>query len=89
MTAVGALRAIRALNLRVPQDVAVVGFDDILLAAYLDPPLTTVRQPMYEMGRQAMTMLLDLVGEEAPPRLVTMPCALVIRSSTGPAPDPS
>ncbi len=84
MTAVGALRAVRALNLWVPQDVAVVGFDDIPLAAYLDPPLTTVRQPMYEMGRQAMTMLLDLLAGETPPRVVSMPGELVIRSSSGP-----
>jgi DNA-binding LacI/PurR family transcriptional regulator len=84
MTAVGVLRAVRALNLGVPQDVAVVGFDDIPLAAYLDPPLTTVRQPMYEMGQQAMTMLLDLINGEMPPRLVTMPGELVIRSSSGP-----
>lgn len=86
MTAVGALRAIRALNLHVPQDIAVVGFDDIPLAAYLDPALTTVRQPMHEMGQQAMTMLLDLVRGEAPPRLVTMSGELVIRSSVGLAP---
>lgn len=85
MTAVGALSAIRALNLRVPQDVSVVGFDDIPLAAYLDPPLTTVRQPMYDMGRQAMQMLLGLERGETPASLVTMPGELIVRASSGPA----
>lgn len=86
MTALGALRAVRALNRRVPHDVSVVGFDDIPLAAYLDPPLTTVRQPMYEMGRQAMHTVLDLLQGQAPPHAITMPGELVVRRSSGGAP---
>lgn len=86
MTALGALRAARALQLRAPGDVSIVGFDDIPIAAYLDPPLTTVRQPMYEMGQQAMTMLVALLQGADPPRYVTMPGELVVRSSSGPAP---
>lgn len=86
MTALGALRALRALSLGVPQDIAVVGFDDIPLAAYLDPPLTTVRQPMYEMGRQAAGMLIELLRGTTPPSVVTMPGELVIRASSGAPP---
>lgn len=84
MTALGALRAIHALNLRVPRDVSVAGFDDIPMAAYLDPPLTTVRLPMYEMGQQATRMLLDLLRGDEPPPVVTTPGELVVRESTGP-----
>ncbi|MER3469524.1 MAG: DNA-binding transcriptional regulator CytR, partial [Thermoflexus sp.] len=67
MTAIGALKAARAAGLRVPEDLSVVGFDDILFAAYTEPPLTTVAQPKYEMGRTAMGLLLRLLeGEQAP-----------------------
>lgn len=86
MTALGALRAARALQLRTPSDVSIVGFDDIPIAAYLDPPLTTVRQPMYEMGQRAMGMLVALLQGADPPRYVTMPGELVVRASSGPAP---
>lgn len=86
MTALGALRAARALQLHTPTDVSIVGFDDIPIAAYLDPPLTTVRQPMYEMGQQAMTMLVALLRGADPLRYVTMPGELVTRSSSGLAP---
>ncbi|HXT35253.1 MAG TPA: LacI family DNA-binding transcriptional regulator [Chloroflexota bacterium] len=86
MTALGALRATRALGLRCPGDISVVGFDDIPIAAYLEPPLTTVRQPMHEMGVRAMRLLIELLHEEKPPRQVIMPGELVARASSGPAP---
>ncbi|HEY8348087.1 MAG TPA: LacI family DNA-binding transcriptional regulator [Symbiobacteriaceae bacterium] len=59
LIALGVIRAAREAGLRVPEDLSVVGFDDIPLAALVSPPLTTVRQPAYEMGRLAMTMLLE------------------------------
>ena len=83
MTAVGALRAVRALQLRVPTDISVMGFDDILLAAYLDPPLTTVRQPTGELGEQAVRLLLDILAGGVLPRVVTVHGELVVRDSTG------
>ena len=86
MTALGALRAVRALNLRAPEDVSVVGFDDIPIAAYLEPPLTTVRQPMHQIGERAVRMLVELLRGEDPPGRVTMPGELVVRASSGPAP---
>ncbi|WP_352428968.1 LacI family DNA-binding transcriptional regulator [Thermoflexus sp.] len=86
MTAIGALKAARAAGLRVPEDLSVVGFDDILFAAYTEPPLTTVAQPKYEMGRTAMGLLLRLLeGEQAPVHL-RLPCRLVERASCAPPP---
>lgn len=85
MTALGALRAVRALNLHCPRDISVVGFDDIPIAAYLEPALTTVRQPMHEMGARAMQIMLEWARGERPPRRVIMPGELVVRASSGPA----
>ena len=62
MTALGAMRAIRARGLRVPEDVSVTGFDDLFFAAYLTPALTTVRQPMRRMGQWAMENLFKLMS---------------------------
>ena len=85
MTAVGALRALRALRLRVPADISVVGFDDLPLAAYLEPQLTTVRQPTNELGTQAVRILLDILQRRQPPRTITVQGELVVRDSSGPA----
>ena len=82
LMAIGALQAARQAGLRVPQDLAVVGFDDISLASYLDPPLTTVRLPKYELGQQAMAKLLQIMAGESPGREVILPTELVVRRST-------
>ncbi|WP_413450903.1 LacI family DNA-binding transcriptional regulator [Georgenia phoenicis] len=80
LTAVGALRALREQGLRVPDDVAVVGFDDVPIAVDADPPLTTVRQPLEAMGRQMARMLIDLAdGDQA--TSMTLEVALVPRDS--------
>jgi DNA-binding LacI/PurR family transcriptional regulator len=77
----GALRALQEAGRRVPDDVAVIGFDDIELAGYTDPALTTVRQPILEIGRQLARRLLRLAaGEEIGPAMV-LPTELVIRES--------
>lgn len=65
MTAIGLLRAAREESLEVPQDLAVVGFDDIPFASYVVPPLTTIAQPKVEMGQRAMKMVLDLIQASA------------------------
>lgn len=62
LIALGALKAIRKAKLRVPGDISVVGFDDIFVAPYTYPPLTTMRQPMTTMGRRAMEILLELLS---------------------------
>ncbi len=87
MTALGALRAAHARGVQVPRQLSIVGYDDVMVSAYFDPPLTTVRQPMHEMGKTAMRLLVGLLrGEEVAHRAI-MPGELVIRASTGPAPN--
>jgi DNA-binding LacI/PurR family transcriptional regulator len=66
MTAIGLLRAARRFNLAVPQDLSVVGFDDISFASYVCPALTTIAQPQFEMGQQAMQMTLELIKHPSP-----------------------
>lgn len=82
--ALGALQALRKSGLQVPQDVAVVGFDDIPLAAYFAPPLTTVHHPFYEVGSRGAGLLIDLIdGLPAPSAPVHLETELVIRCSCG------
>ncbi|KAB2349563.1 LacI family DNA-binding transcriptional regulator [Actinomadura rudentiformis] len=85
--AIGAIRGVRQRGLRVPEDVSVVGFDDSPMTAFLDPPLTTVRQPVREMGLAAVANLLEEIGGTRAPRaeLLHRP-ELVVRRSTAPAP---
>ena len=84
LTAIGALRALHEANRRVPEDIAIVGFDDAQVAAYSTPPLTTVRQPIYKLGRTAAELLFRLLdgGTQGPLRAV-LPTELVIRASCG------
>ena len=84
MTALGALRSIHEAGLKVPRDISVVGFDDLFLASYMQPPLTTVRQPMRRMGQLAMEHLLQLASGSAPSQTVHIPAELVVRQSTAP-----
>jgi len=81
------LRLLRRHGLRVPQDVSVVGFDDPISAEHLTPPLTTVRQPVYQMGRRAAERLLaGIRGGELPRGVELLPTELIVRESTGRAP---
>jgi LacI family transcriptional regulator len=82
--AVGALHACQAAGRRVPRDVAVVGFGDAPLAAWLTPPLTSVQVPLYRIGREAADLLLGMLRGE-PPRTVTVDLepVLVVRASSG------
>ena len=81
LMAAGALRALRAAGRRVPEDVAVVGFEDSAVARYAQPPLTTVRQPIEEMGRQATRLLLAQVSGEAGGMHLILDTELVVRAS--------
>lgn len=91
LMAFGALVALRNHGVAVPEQVSVVGFDDIRAAALMYPSLTTVRQPAYDVGRTATTQLLQYVaiGEVPPASRHTLPVELCVRSSTAPAPDRS
>jgi DNA-binding LacI/PurR family transcriptional regulator len=80
--ALGAMRAVRAAGLRVPQDLSVVGFDDIDLAAFFEPPLTTVAQPKREMGERAVQMVLQLLAGDTDVPDCVLPSRLVVRDST-------
>jgi DNA-binding LacI/PurR family transcriptional regulator len=86
ISATGAIRAFQDARLRVPDDVSVVGFDDIQSAAYLSPPLTTVRQPLQEMGELAARTLLDRIEERVKyVHEISIAPELVVRHSTAPA----
>ncbi|HDN79776.1 MAG: LacI family transcriptional regulator [Chloroflexi bacterium] len=84
LVAFGVLAAIRDRGLLVPRDIAVVGFDDVRMARYVTPPLTTVRLPAYELGQTAAQILVNWLekGKE-PPKLTLLPTELVIRKSCG------
>lgn len=84
MTALGVLRSLHAQNRRVPADISVVGFDDLFIASYTDPPLTTVRQPRKRMGMLAMESLLQLMNGQNPSQAITVAAELVIRESSAP-----
>ena len=86
ITAIGAILALREAGLRVPRDVSVLGFDDVLIAATSNPPLTTIHQPLRAMGQAAATTLLGLIRGEIPaphPPVITVYPKLVVRESTG------
>jgi LacI family transcriptional regulator len=82
VVALGAIGGLRAAGRRVPSDVSVVGFDDVPLAAYFHPPLTTVRLPAYELGHAAGVALLERISEPAVPTRTLLATDLVIRAST-------
>jgi len=83
VVALGAMSAIQAAGLRIPQDVAIVGFDDIFLAAHASPPLTTVRVPAYGLGWTAADVLITLIEGDEEVSSVTLETELVIRESCG------
>lgn len=85
VSAFGVMEAIREHDLRIPSDVSVVGFDDIPQASHVHPALTTVRQPLEEMGRTATRMLLELIQDPLRPlERVELPTELVLRQSCCP-----
>ncbi|HEY3596512.1 MAG TPA: LacI family DNA-binding transcriptional regulator [Paraburkholderia sp.] len=85
-SAFGVIAAIREAGLRVPDDISVIGFDDIPMAEQFHPALTTIRQPFQQMARSAVnTLLAQIAGIDAASQRITLPAELVVRDSTGPA----
>jgi len=85
--AMGALYEIKSAKLRIPEDISVLGFDDIRYAEILDPPLTTIAQPTEEIGRRTMQRLISAIeGQDIGVEAEIVPHKLLVRSSTGPAP---
>jgi len=86
LIALGAIRGLRDAGLRVPDDVSVVGYDDLPVAAYVEPALTTVHQPMGEVGARAAGIVLDRIagGAEPEPATQLLPAVLVARESVAP-----
>jgi DNA-binding LacI/PurR family transcriptional regulator len=87
VSAIGAIRALREAGLRIPQDVSVVGFDDVQSAAFQNPALTTVRQPLRTMGilaAEAIVRQITFPAEHPPSRQVIVDPELVVRESTAP-----
>jgi LacI family transcriptional regulator len=83
VVAFGAMGAIYEAGLRIPEEVAVVAFDDIFLAAYAHPPLTTIRVPAYGLGWTAAELLIALIEGDEDATSVTLEAELVIRQSCG------
>ena len=88
MMAIGVLSALSQAGFKVPQDISVVGFDNISISAYLDPPLTTFDQPKYTIGCEAANMMLELLknnqrnlGFQSQPQQKSMLGQLLVRSS--------
>ncbi len=85
LMAIGAITACRKRGVRVPEQMSIVGFDDIPFAALTTPPLTTVAQPTYELGHKAAELLLRRFQQpDLPPQQVILQCTLVIRQTTAP-----
>lgn len=88
LMAIGAINRIQQYGIQVGRDIAVAGFDDIPLAAYANPPLTTIHQPIYEIGQQTCAMLIDVINGRIPtnPHILLTP-TLVVRESSGVIPN--
>jgi LacI family transcriptional regulator len=82
-TALGVIHALAQRGLRVPQDVAITGFDDVPVARHLHPPLTTVRQPMQELGATAFEVLYARISAGGGQRDVVLPVQFIVRESCG------
>jgi len=84
LIAIGAIKTLKAAGLRVPQDVGVIGFDDIYMASMVDPELTTIKQPNYEMGYRATELLISAIEqkEKQKPEKILLETKLIVRKST-------
>ncbi len=83
LIAIGAIKAIKEKNLKVPQDISVIGFDDLLISFYFTPSLTTVRQPLFHLGKEAVVTLISVImGERENNQKIEIETKLIKREST-------
>jgi len=82
LIAIGAIKALKEKGINVPKDVKVIGLDDIFICGYIDPPLTTIRQPVYDMGREAVNLLIDMIEKRESNLLRVLDHKLIERMST-------
>lgn len=81
LIAIGAIQALKEKNIKVPEEVRIIGFDDIQISQYVDPPLTTIKQPIYEMGEEAVKMLITIIEGKGVGRTKVLKTTLVERMS--------
>ena len=82
LIALGAMKYLKEKNKHIPEDCSILGYDDIQIASHVDPPLTTIRQPKYQMGYQAVdTMVKILSGEEDIEKKIVLKTELVVRQT--------
>jgi DNA-binding LacI/PurR family transcriptional regulator len=85
LATIGTIRGLRELGLRIPADVSVLGFDDVIGGDLMDPPLTVIRQPVFEIGCRAIDLLVHRVRSRGGPITdIALPTTLVVRASTAP-----
>jgi len=89
LQAYGVYQAAKAAGLRIPEDLSVIGFDDVPMCQWVSPNLTTIRQPLHEMAREATRILVEMAyrGIEPPRKKIELPTSLVVRESTAPPGD--
>jgi DNA-binding LacI/PurR family transcriptional regulator len=81
MTAAGIIRRAQEKSLRVPEDISIIGYDDMIIASIVQPTLTTVNQPVFEMGRASIDLAMDLINKKETQKTITFQPTLVIRAS--------
>lgn len=82
LIAIGAIKALKERNIDIPKEVKIIGLDDISISSYLDPPLTTIKQPIYDMGHEAVNLLLDMIEKKETNLLRVLDHKLIERMST-------
>lgn len=82
LIAIGAIKALKEKGINVPEDIKVIGLDDIFICSYFDPPLTTIRQPIYDMGHEAVNLLIDMIEKKETNLLRVLNHKLIERMST-------
>ena len=85
-SALGAIRALRENDLRIPDDMSIIGFDDLPHSSWIDPPLTTIRQPLAQMGSAAVDVIVRVRAGQHPAARTELSTTLIVRSSTAPPP---